>query len=74
MENIYNRLAEIFEVDAVSDDQILKEFECWDSLTVLSVIALASEHYNATLSANEINDTRTIEGLVELIMRKAATT
>ena len=45
MEKIYDELAELLEVDLVKDDDVLDEFECWDSLTVLSIIALASESY-----------------------------
>ena len=38
MENMYEELAELLEVDEVKDNEILSEFECWDSLTVLSII------------------------------------
>ena len=45
MENMYEELAELLEVDEVKDNEILSEFECWDSLTVLSIIAWDSENY-----------------------------
>ena len=64
METIYEQLAELLEVDVVSDEQILEDFESWDSLTVLSIIALASESYNLVLRADEIRDFKTVGNLV----------
>ena len=45
MENFDSSLAEILEVDTVSMDAELASFECWDSLTILSIIAFAGEKY-----------------------------
>ena len=64
METIYEQLAELLEVDVVSDEQILEDFESWDSLTVLSIIALASENYNLVLRADEIREFKTVGNLV----------
>ena len=64
METIYKQLAELLEVDVVSDEQILEDFESWDSLTVLSIIALASENYNLVLRADEIREFKTVGNLV----------
>lgn len=70
MENFKTNIAEILEVDDVQMNDELASFECWDSLTILSIIALAGENYNVTLSAAEINNSKTIEGLKELIKSK----
>mgnify|MGYP001128787151 CR=1 FL=1 len=67
MEKIYEELAELLEVDSVKDDEVLADFECWDSLTVLSIIALASENYGKTLLAKDVNEARTVGGLVALL-------
>lgn len=67
MENFKLEIAEILEVDTVELSQELAEFECWDSLTILSILALASENYNVTLTAAEVNNSKTISGLQELI-------
>jgi len=64
MKTIYEKLAELLEVDVVSDEQILEDFESWDSLTVLSIIALASENYNLVLRADEIRELKTVGNLV----------
>lgn len=67
MEKIYEELAELLEVDSVKEDEVLADFECWDSLTVLSIIALASENYGKTLLAKNVNEARTVGGLVALL-------
>ena len=67
MEKICEELAELLEVDSVQDDEVLTDFECWDSLTVLSIIALASEKYNKKLLAKDINASKTIGGLIALM-------
>jgi len=36
-------------------------------LTILSIIAFAGENYNVTLSAADINNSKTIGGLKDLI-------
>jgi acyl carrier protein len=70
MENFDVEIAEILEVDYIDLNDQLKEFECWDSLTVLSIIALSSEKYKVILSASEINDSKTVGGLKALIQSK----
>lgn len=42
MEKMKEQLAELLEVDEVKDSDVLEDFECWDSLTILSIIAWAS--------------------------------
>ncbi len=70
MEKFNANIAEILEVDKVEMDDELSSFECWDSLTILSIIALSGENYNVTLSAAEVNNAKTVGGLKELIKSK----
>lgn len=70
MENILHELAEIMEVESVAVNNKLIEFECWDSLTALSIIAFADSNYGVTLSNNELAEAETIGGLIDLIKNK----
>ena len=70
MENFEGEIAEILEVDSVNIDDQLTSFDCWDSLTILSIIALASETYNVTISAAEVNAAASVGGLKALIQSK----
>ena len=70
MENFYEEIAELLEVDSVSGQEALLSFKCWDSLTILSIIALADDNYGITLSTSEINDSKTVDGLKNLFIQK----
>jgi len=69
METLNQKLAGILEVEEVYDDQLLESFECWDSLTLLSIIALASKDYHREFNADQIRDSRTIKGLCDLLTK-----
>jgi len=69
MKTIYEQLAELLEVDVVRDEEVLEDFESWDSLTVLSIIVMASENYNLALRAEEIRELKTIGNLVSKLKK-----
>jgi len=69
MDELYTRLADILEVDELQDTDILDEFPQWDSLSVLSVIAMADEHYGVNLSAAALRDVTTVQQLAALIKK-----
>ena len=70
MEEIYGKLADILQVDEVKPTDILASFEEWDSLSVLSVVAMVDADYGVILSAPELLSVSTAQGLVELIAQK----
>jgi acyl carrier protein len=70
MENFEEGIAELLEVDNVNMNDELDSFECWDSLTLLSIIAFTSENYDVTLSNTDVIDSKTVGGLKELIRGK----
>jgi acyl carrier protein len=70
MNEFFEQMAEIFEVDSVNPQDIITEFEAWDSLAQLSIIALADTGYGVTLTAEEVKEAQTIEGIKQLIARK----
>jgi acyl carrier protein len=67
MDNFDTFIAEILEVDSVNMHDKLMNFECWDSLTLLSIIALTDQKYHVNLSAKDVTDAVTIGGLKELV-------
>jgi acyl carrier protein len=70
MENFESSISELLEVDSIEMNDELASFDCWDSLTILSIIAFSSDEYDVTLSADEINNAKTISGLKKLIENK----
>jgi acyl carrier protein len=67
MENFDSVIAELLEVDTVNQEDELSAFECWDSLTILSIIAVADSNYGVILNAADVNDAKTIGGLKKII-------
>jgi acyl carrier protein len=67
MENFYAKLAEILEVDEVKPDDVLQDFENWDSLTVLSIVATLDANYGVNLTAGDLRRITTGGELASLV-------
>jgi acyl carrier protein len=67
MEDFLEKMAELFEENAVQLTDTIVDFDAWDSLTSLSIIAYFGEEFQQTITAAQIIDAKTIGGLYELI-------
>lgn len=67
----YQRLAEVLDTEDVKPESALKDYDGWDSLAVLSVLALADSKYGASIKADEIRSVVTVEDLAGLVEAKA---
>ena len=63
---LISQLADLLEVDNIQENDSLEKFDSWDSLTMLSIIALASEKYDRVLSNSDLRNAKTVEGLLKL--------
>lgn len=70
MENFLEQMAELFEVDSVTLQDEIVNFDEWDSLTALSIIALADDEYSVTISRDAIVEAKTLQGLFDLLNQK----
>ena len=70
MEKYLEEMIEIMEVDSLNPADKLASFEVWDSLTTLSIIAMADEEFQVSLTNKEIFEAETVAGLYDLIMAK----
>jgi len=59
MQELYSKLAAILEVDEVKPQDVLRDFETWDSLSALSVIAMSNATFGVTLSGDELRQIKT---------------
>jgi acyl carrier protein len=66
----YQRLAAILDVEEVKSESILKDYEQWDSLAILSVLAMADSKYGVTIRAEEIRQVQTAADLADLVEAK----
>lgn len=69
MEDFLEKMAELFEEDTVQLTDTIIDFDAWDSLTSLSIIAYVGEEFQKTISAYQIIEAKTIGGLYELIKK-----
>jgi acyl carrier protein len=67
MDGFYEKIAEILEVDAVKSSDVLADFPEWDSLSVLSAIAMISADYGVNLTAANLRGVATAEALRDLV-------
>jgi acyl carrier protein len=51
----------------ITVDTELKSLAEWDSLAVLSVIAIASDNFNCKITAQQLKDVKKISDIIELI-------
>jgi acyl carrier protein len=68
-EPFLKELAEILEVDA---RELIRDYRVdrnpkWDSLTVISVMALVDDHFGAELSGSKLRDCTTMGQILDLI-------
>lgn len=74
MNEFYEGLAEILEVDV---DQVKPELELeegsWDSLAVVSTIALIDDVFDITVHPNGVSDCKTVGDLEKLVETERST-
>ncbi len=70
MEELLEQLADILETDEIKPQDEFESFEDWDSLSVLSIIAMVQSKYKIVLTATEVRNSKTAQGLFELIKNK----
>ena len=72
MNEFLKQVAGILEVDSVKDADELKAFPQWDSLSVLSVIAMLDANYGVNLRAADFGPVKTIGDLWSLVQSRKA--
>jgi acyl carrier protein len=67
MNEFLTKVASILEVEAVKPTDELKKFPQWDSLAVLSVIAMLDANYGVNLRAADFENTPSVGDLWSLV-------
>lgn len=67
MEDFLKEMADILDEEKVTESDRLDAFEAWDSLAILSVIAMAEARYRAAFSAQQIRGATTVGDLYRLL-------
>jgi acyl carrier protein len=72
MNEFLQKIAGILEVEGVKESDDLKAFPQWDSLAVLSVIAMLDSNYGVNLRAADFQSVTTAGDLWSLVQTKKA--
>lgn len=70
MNEFIAKIAEILEVDPVTEFDVLGDFQEWDSLSVLSVIAMLDSDYGVNLNAVDLKEKITVGELWQIVQDK----
>ena len=65
------RVAEVLDLPQVQESDVLTDFPEWDSLSVLSVVAMLDSKYGINLSATDLKQVRTVADLWNLVQSKS---
>lgn len=68
--DFYQQLSDIFE-EEVDSETVLKDLEAYDSLSILSIIAMADKTYKSTITAADVRSVTTAAQLKDMIEKKA---
>lgn len=66
MDEFYKKVAEILETDELGGDSVLADYPEWDSLSVLSVIAMIDASYGVNLDSTDLAGVKTARDLWDL--------
>lgn len=67
MEILREQILSIFEIDEIKPETVLRELEFWDSLSVISLLAVIDESYGINIEATELVDVITIADLFTFV-------
>lgn len=70
MEELVSKLAEILEVENLDVTKKFSDYDEWDSLTGLSVLALLDSDYNMTMKGKEIDAFENIQSFCEEVLSR----
>jgi len=68
------QLANLIEIeDELSLDSNLKDYEEFDSMAIMSLVAFVHKNFGKQFNARQLNQVDTVESLIELIGRESFT-
>ncbi len=70
MNEFLSKIAAILEVEHVNETDELKSFPQWDSLSVLSVIAMLDANYGVNLHASDFKSVQNVGDLWRLVQAR----
>ncbi len=72
LQEVYDKLAEILDMDYINDSDVLSDFEDWDSLAVITLNSYLDKQFEIGLYTSELQSLTTVGDLISLIKSKRA--
>ncbi|MCF6212560.1 MAG: phosphopantetheine-binding protein [Flavobacteriaceae bacterium] len=69
MEQFKEKLLDAFEVSSINENDVIKDFDSWDSLTLLTVIATIDSEFGFQMNASDFDKIITISDLFDFISK-----
>ena len=70
MDALTEQILEIFEIEGISPSVVLRDLELWDSLSVISLIAVLDESYGINIEVTELVDVITVADLFSFVEQR----
>ena len=70
MNEFFQKIAEILEVDEVKEGDVLRDFAQWDSLSILTLIATIGSTYGVNLTAVVFKEAKTAGELWQIVQSR----
>lgn len=70
MEDFYTELAELLDVDEVKREDVLEDFDDWDSLLILEALVMIDDKYGVVIDSKEVKNLTTVGDFEDLIRSK----
>lgn len=71
MEELIQKLSEILEVEELDITKKFSDYEEWDSLAVLSILAMLDSDYNTNMKASEVMSFSSIDAFCKEVISRA---
>lgn len=70
MEKLIEQMTEIFEIETVNDNDVLRSYELWDSLSVISLLAVLDTDFGVTIESEDLAEIVTVRDLFLLVQAR----
>ena len=70
MEELIQKLSEILEVEELDVTKKFSDYEEWDSLAVLSILAMLDSDYNTSMKASDVMSFSSIDAFCKQVISR----
>ena len=69
MDEFYNRLAKVLDLDEVKPTDVMQDLPDWDSLAAFTVIAMIGSRFGVHIKAPELKAMSTVQDLSDFVFQ-----